>query len=114
VAVWLVNTGWSGGAYGAGSRLKLSWTRAMITAALEGNLNNVEYQKHNIFGLNMPKVCPNVPSEILNPKSTWTDPAEYDQKAQELAEQFIQNFEQFKSQANADILSAAPVVSVHL
>ncbi len=112
VNVWLVNTGWSSGSYGVGSRLKLKWTRAMITAALEGRLDNVDYQTHTIFGLKMPTSCPDVPAEILNPRNTWADKNEYDNKAQDLAQKFIANFEQFASQASAEILGAAPKVSV--
>lgn len=106
--VWLVNTGWSGGAYGTGNRMKLSHTRAMITAALEGKLNNVEYTTHNVFGLSMPNTCPNVPSEILHPRSTWADTAAYDKKANHLAELFINNFKAYEDGVTADITSAAP------
>lgn len=106
--VWLVNTGWSGGAYGTGSRMKLSYTRAMITAALRGELNNVEFTTHKVFGLAMPNSCPEVPTEILHPRSTWADAAAYDQKANHLAELFIKNFEQFADGVTEDILSAAP------
>src|SRR5690606_37906676 len=68
VHVWMINTGWSGGAYGVGNRMKLSYTRAMITAALEGKLNNVQYEAHPVFGMLMPESCPGVPSEVLNPR----------------------------------------------
>jgi phosphoenolpyruvate carboxykinase (ATP) len=108
VNIWLINTGWSGGSYGVGSRIKLKFTRAMITAALTGKLNDVEYHNHPIFGLAMPKSCPNVPDEILNPKSTWADKAKYDATANKLAQAFNDNFEQFKSNANQEILDAAP------
>lgn len=106
--VWLVNTGWTGGAYGTGQRMKLSFTRAMITAALRGELNNVEYHNHNVFGLMMPKSCPNVPDELLDPRNTWSDKNEYDQKANHLAELFVKNFAQYADGVNAEILSAAP------
>lgn len=108
--VWLVNTGWSGGAYGQGERMKLKYTRAMITAALEGKLDNVEYETHEVFGLEMPKSCEDVPSELLNPKNTWKDKAAYDVKANELAEKFVQNFEKFKDHTTEEILAAAPKV----
>jgi phosphoenolpyruvate carboxykinase (ATP) len=111
--VWLVNTGWSGGAYGVGSRVKLSYTRAMITAALKGELDNVGYDTHPIFGLKYPTSCPNVPVEILNPRNTWADKNLYDEKANELAKQFINNFEKFAATAHADTLNAAPVVVVN-
>jgi phosphoenolpyruvate carboxykinase (ATP) len=85
VNVWLINTGWSGGAYGTGSRIKLKYTRAMISAALNGDLDQVEYQNHPVFGLQMPKSCINVPDELLHPKNTWTNGNLYDEKANELA-----------------------------
>jgi len=110
--VWLINTGWSGGAYGVGSRMKLSFTRSMITAALEGKLNDVDYTTHEVFGLAMPNSCPDVPADILNPRNTWADKAAYDAKASELAEKFIHNFEKFKEFANAEIMAAAPHVAV--
>jgi len=112
VNVWLVNTGWSGGEYGVGSRIKLKYTRAMITAALEGQLNDVTYVKHPVFGLNMPTTCPNVPSEILNPRDTWSDKNKYDLKSNDLAEKFVANFEQFASEASEEIMMAAPKVAV--
>ncbi len=110
VNVWMINTGWSGGAYGTGCRIKLPYTRAMITAALEGELDNVEYEAHPIFGMMMPKECPNVPSEILNPRNTWADKNEYDAKAKDLAQQFIKNFSKYSSAAGKETLSAAPKV----
>lgn len=112
VNVWLINTGWSGGEYGVGSRIKLSFTRDMITAALEGKLNDVNYTEHEIFGLAMPTECNGVPSDILNPKNTWKDQAAYDKKAQKLAQAFVTNFEKFAENANEEILSAAPKTEV--
>jgi phosphoenolpyruvate carboxykinase (ATP) len=109
VNVWLVNTGWTGGAYGTGSRMKLSYTRAMITAALNGELTSVEFEQHPVFGLQMPTTCPNVPSEILNPRNTWNSAADYDKKANELAQKFINNFEQYAEGVSPEILAAAPV-----
>ncbi len=106
--VWLVNTGWSGGPYGVGNRMKLSFTRAMITAALKGELSNVEYTTHKVFGLAMPNSCPAVPTEILHPRATWADTNAYDQKANHLAELFIKNFSQYADGVTEDILSAAP------
>jgi len=108
VNVWLVNTGWSGGSYGIGSRLKLSYTRAMVTAALEGKLNDVNFKNHEVFGLDMPTSCPNVPDELLSPRNTWADKAAYDKKANELAEQFNANFEKFADFANDEIMEGAP------
>jgi phosphoenolpyruvate carboxykinase (ATP) len=112
VNVWLVNTGWSGGPYGIGSRMKLSYTRAMISAALNGSLDKVNYTQHAVFGLSMPNTCPNVPDEILHPRNTWADKAAYDAKANELAIAFNKNFEQYADAANAEILAAAPKVNV--
>jgi phosphoenolpyruvate carboxykinase (ATP) len=108
--VWLVNTGWTGGPYGVGTRMKLSYTRSMITEALKGDLAKVAYEKHPIFGIAFPKSCPNVPSEILNPRNTWRDKDMYDAKANELAKQFVQNFEKFAATANKETLTAAPNV----
>jgi len=113
VNVWLINTGWSGGAYGTGKRMKLKYTRAMITAALNGELNDVEFTNHDVFGLSMPNECPNVPSDLLDPKSTWDDKAAYDQKANQLAEYFVNNFEKYADTANAETMAATPVVSVN-
>ena len=108
VTVWLINTGWSAGPYGIGERISLKYTRAMITAILNNKLTNVEYTKHQVFGLYMPKSCPNVDSKILNPKNTWENAEEYDKKANELAIAFNNNFKQFADNANNEILSAAP------
>jgi phosphoenolpyruvate carboxykinase (ATP) len=110
VKVWLVNTGWSGGSYGVGSRIKLSYTRALITAALNGQLDNVEYETLPVFGLKFPKSCPNVPEEILNPRETWPDKTAYDIKATDLASAFVKNFLQYADGASAEILAAAPKV----
>ena len=108
VNVWLINTGWSGGEYGVGNRISLKYTRAMITAAINNDLADVDFETHNVFGLNMPKNCPEVPDQILNPKNTWKDNSEYDVKANELARAFNKNFIQFADQANNEILAAAP------
>ena len=113
VNVWLINTGWSGGSYGSADRIKLRFTRAMITAALTGQLDNVDYTTHEVFGLAMPNTCPDVPQEILHPKNTWADKAAYDAKANTLAEKFVNNFKKYEDNANAEILAAAPTVSVN-
>ena len=110
VNIWLINTGWSGGPHGVGSRIDLKYTRAMISAALKGELENAETEEHEVFGLKMPKECPNVPSEILNPKNTWDDKNAYDEKADLLARKFNENFEQFKDNASQELLEAAPRV----
>ena len=110
VNVWMINTGWTGGPYGIGSRMKLKYTRAMITAALEGQLNNAEYELHPVFGMAIPKTCPDVPSAILNPRNTWDDKNAYDEKAGFLAGLFIKNFEKFANAVPAEILDAAPKI----
>jgi phosphoenolpyruvate carboxykinase (ATP) len=110
--VWLINTGWTGGEYGTGHRMKLRYTRAMITAALNGELNDVHYTEHPVFGVFMPDSCPNVPDDVLNPRGTWADATAYDAKANDLAKKFSTNFKQFEDQANDEILSAAPKVVV--
>ena len=110
VNVWLVNTGWTGGPYGVGSRMKLRYTREMISSALEGKLENVEFVEHPVFGLQMPIECENVPSEVLNPRNTWKDKEAYDKKAMTLANSFQQNFAKFEKQANEEIMSGAPKV----
>lgn len=108
INVWLINTGWTGGAYGTGSRMKLSYTRAMITAALNGELNNVAYEAHPVFGYMMPTSCPNTPAELLNPRNTWADKAAYDAQANKLANMFVKNFEQYAAGVSKEILDSAP------
>ena len=110
VNVWLVNTGWSGGVYGVGKRIKLAHTRAMITAALNGTLNNASYKIDPVFGLQMPESCAGVPAEILDPKNTWADAAAYDAKANELAKAFLENFRVFKPYANQEMSASLPKV----
>ena len=95
VRVWLVNTGWTGGPYGVGRRMHLPYTRAMITAALSGALDEVAYREEPVFGLRIPRECPGVPAELLDPRSTWEDRAAYDAQARDLAGRFIRNFQQF-------------------
>jgi phosphoenolpyruvate carboxykinase (ATP) len=114
VNVWLINTGWTGGSYGVGKRMSLKHTRAMITAALNGALDDVTYTTHEVFGLKMPATCPNVPTDVLSPKNTWSDKNKYDQKAYHLAEQFVKNFEQFAEFANEEIMAAAPKLKQHV
>ena len=108
IKVWLINTGWSGGSFGVGSRMKLSYTRAMITAALTGKLDSVAFDTLPVFDLAIPTSCEGVPSEILNPRATWADKAAYDDTANNLASQFIKNFEQYAAETSSDILAAAP------
>ena len=104
--VWLLNTGWSGGPYGTGNRFSLKYTRAMVTAILNGSLSEVPTEVHPIFGLHMPTSVPNVPSEVLNPRNTWKDQNAYDKKATELAALFRKN--DTKYDLPADILSGGP------
>ena len=110
--VWLINTGWSGGSYGIGSRMKLSYTRAMITAVLESKFDKVNFITTPIFGLQVPENCDEVPTELLTPRNTWSDKVAYDKKANELAEAFNTNFRQYADFATDAILSAAPKVLV--
>ncbi len=110
VNVWMINTGWTGGPYGIGNRMKLKYTRAMISAALEGKLSNVEYDFHSIFGMAVPQECPGVPSDILNPRNTWADKTAYDEKANFLAALFTKNFEKYKDGVTDEVLAAAPKI----
>jgi phosphoenolpyruvate carboxykinase (ATP) len=112
VNVWLVNTGWTGGAYGTGQRMKLSYTRAMITAAINGGLDNVKYHQHPVFNLAMPLSCPNVPDEVLDPKNTWANADIYEDKANQLALAFVKNFEKYADYSTPDIVNAGPNVAV--
>jgi phosphoenolpyruvate carboxykinase (ATP) len=105
--VWLVNTGWSGGAYGVGKRMKLSYTRAMVHAVLSGSLDNAETRADPIFGLGMPTKIAGVPSEVLDPRSTWADSAAYDAQAKKLAEMFRTNFAKF-GDTSEEIRNAGP------
>lgn len=112
VKVWLINTGWTGGAFGTGTRMKLKYTRAMISAALKGELDKVEYKEHPVFNLQMPINCPNVPHELLNPRNTWANGDAYDEKANDLAMLFIKNFAQYAPYCKAAIINAAPNIAV--
>ena len=106
--VWLVNTGWSGGGYGVGNRMKLWYTRAMLTAALDGSLANVDFSEDAVFGLSVPDSVPHVPSEVLRPRDTWSDGAEYDAAAAKLAGMFKENFKKFEAQVSQAIRTAGP------
>jgi phosphoenolpyruvate carboxykinase (ATP) len=113
VNVWLVNTGWTGGPYGVGRRMKLKFTRAMITAAMNGSLeeaNKDNYHVHSIFGVAQPRICPNVPTEVLSPRSTWNNDKGYYDTADKLAKAFKENFKKFEEFANEEVLNAAPNV----
>ncbi len=107
-AVWLVNTGWSGGAYGTGSRMKLSHTRAMVHAALGGELEGTAFQADPVFGLEVPCEVPGVPSQVLRPRDTWPDGAAYDAAAAKLTKMFRDNFAKFEGQVSAEVRAAGP------
>lgn len=108
VNVWMINTGWTGGVYGTGNRMKLKYTRAMITAALEGKLNDIEFEADPIFGFAIPKECPNVPTEVLNPINTWTDKIAFKEKSKYLAGLFVKNFDKYADGVTEEVLAAAP------
>ncbi|MCH9007647.1 phosphoenolpyruvate carboxykinase [candidate division KSB1 bacterium] len=108
VDCWLVNTGWSGGPYGVGERMKIAYTRAMVTAVLDGSLADIPTEEDPIFGVHIPTACPNVPAEVLKPKNTWQDKASYDEYANKLADMFKKNFEQFQEHVSERVLKAGP------
>lgn len=108
VDVWLINTGWSGGPYGVGQRIKLPVTRAIVKAVLDGTLKNVETKADAIFGLHIPVACPEVPAEILDPRRTWKDGQAYDHRARELAQLFAKNFTEHVNDAPAEVKLAGP------
>jgi len=108
--VWLVNTGWTGGPYGVGTRMKIAHTRAMITAALTGQLDKIEYVKHPVFNIDVPKSVPAVPDNVLDPRGTWPDAAKYDEQAKKLAAMFIENFKMFENDVPASVKAAGPKV----
>jgi phosphoenolpyruvate carboxykinase (ATP) len=108
VNVWMINTGWTGGPYGTGHRMKLKFTRAMITAALEGTLTDVDYVTDPVFGVQIPVSCPGVPDDILNPVNTWEDKTAFKEKARYLASLFVKNFDKYADGVSAEILAAAP------
>ncbi len=108
-SVWLVNTGWTGGKYGVGKRMKLSHTRTMLKEAVAGNLADVNFENEPVFGLAIPESVDGVPTNILTPRNTWKDKYAYDQKASRLAGMFDENFEKYKSEADEEIINAGPV-----
>src|SRR5437870_907468 len=109
VKVWLVNTGWTGGPYGTGSRMKLPHTRTMVRAALAGELDRAAFKKDPVFGFEVPTAVPGVPADVLVPRATWADPAAYDAQARELARMFRENFEQYRPQVSEAVAGAGPV-----
>ena len=108
VSCWLVNTGWTGGVFGVGQRMPIKVTRALLRAALDGSLNQVQFRKDPNFGFDVPVAVPGVPTEILDPRQTWADKAAYDAKAKHLVQLFIDNFAQFEAHVDDAIKSAAP------
>jgi phosphoenolpyruvate carboxykinase (ATP) len=106
--VWLVNTGWSGGPYGVGRRMKIGHTRAMIKAALAGALDQVAYERDPFFNLDVPTSCPGVPADVLSPRKTWIHPADYDAQAAKVAGMFVENFKNFEASVAADVPAAGP------
>ena len=107
VSCWLVNTGWNGGPYGVGKRMKIGYTRAMVNAAIAGRLHDVDFVKEPFFGLEIPANVPEVPSDVLDPRASWSDTAAYDAQAKKLAGLFAANFERFSAHASPDILAVA-------
>ena len=108
VDCWLVNTGWTGGAYGTGHRMPIKATRALLAAALDGSLNNAEFRTDANFGFAVPVSVPGVDAGMLDPRSTWADKAAYDRQAEKLVGMFIANFGKFESHVDAKVMSAAP------
>ena len=103
VDCWLVNTGWSGGGYGVGSRMKISYSRALVNAAIDGTLAAGEFEKEGFFGLSIPVSCPGVPSEVLSPRNVWSDKSAYDSTAANLVERFRKNFEQYEGYVSEQV-----------
>ncbi|PKQ29933.1 MAG: phosphoenolpyruvate carboxykinase (ATP) [Actinobacteria bacterium HGW-Actinobacteria-10] len=108
---WLLNTGWTGGGYGTGHRMSIDTTRALISAALDGSLASAEFTPHPVFKVLVPASCRGVPDQVLDPRATWDDGEAYDRTAQELADMFAVNFEQFAPHVSEDVLAAAPAVT---
>jgi phosphoenolpyruvate carboxykinase (ATP) len=111
VSCWLVNTGWTGGPYGSGERIKIAYSRAVIRAAMSGALDKAEFKPDPVFNIDVPQSCPQVPAEILQPRRTWTDKSAYDAQARKLAGLFAENFKEFADQATAEVRAAGPNAS---
>jgi phosphoenolpyruvate carboxykinase (ATP) len=110
VQCWLVNTGWVGGPYGVGKRISIKHTRALLTAVLNGSLDTVKYKQDSVFGFDVPVKCPDVPDEVLDPSSSWSDKKEYDHRIKDLAMRFRQNFAKFEEGTSREIIEAGPKV----
>jgi phosphoenolpyruvate carboxykinase (ATP) len=111
VHCWLVNTGWSGGEYGVGKRMSIQHTRALLHAALDGTLDKQDFRRDPNFGFDVPVSCPQVPSNILDPRQTWADKAAYDKRAQDLVDRFIKNFAKYEAYVDEDVKAAAPTAA---
>ncbi|MDH3279870.1 MAG: phosphoenolpyruvate carboxykinase [Gammaproteobacteria bacterium] len=109
--VWLINTGWTGGPYGAGERMSIAYTRAIVNAALDGQLAGVNTVEHPIFGLHVPTECPGVPNQVLDPRNTWSDTAAYDRQARALAAEFAENFAKYSDDVSDEVRRAGPVAA---
>ena len=107
--VWLINTGWTGGAYGTGERIAIPHTRAMVNAALDGRLDEVPTWRDPVFGFEVPETCPGVPPSILRPRESWGDKVAYDAQAAKLAKMFHENFEAYRDEVPAHVCEAGPV-----
>jgi phosphoenolpyruvate carboxykinase (ATP) len=110
VKCWLVNTGWVGGAFGVGNRISIKYTRALLNAALSGKLEDVKFKTDPVFGFEMPTECPDVPAEVLDPSSSWSDSDEYDKKYKQLAQRFVENFKKFEDGTSKEVVGAGPKV----
>ena len=109
--VWLVNTGWSAGAHGTGSRMKLSLTRAIVDAIHSGKLADAPTEADPVFGMQVVTACPNVPGDVLIPKNTWQDEAAYEETAQKLAKLFVENFKAYEAGVSPEVRGAGPITS---
>jgi phosphoenolpyruvate carboxykinase (ATP) len=110
VKCWLVNTGWVGGAFGVGNRISIKYTRALLNAALSGKLEDVKFKTDPVFGFEMPTECPDVPAEVLDPSSSWSNSDEYDKKYKQLAQRFVENFKKFEDGTSKEVVGAGPKV----
>ena len=108
VNCWLINTGWTGGPFGVGNRISIKHTRALLNAGLEGELEQVDFHEDAVFGFQVPTSCPGVPAEILDPRSTWDDKADYDQRYHRLAEKFVENFKAYEDGVTQEVIDAGP------
>ena len=108
VPVWLINTGWTGGPYGVGERMNITWTRQMVRAALSGALDGVPMRTDPIFGIEVPARVPDVPTEVLWPRDTWADKEAYEARARQLADMFVENFKQFEDRVSDAVRTAGP------